>query len=214
MKIAAAPRRIVAGALLLTVLAFGGCATAPAQQPLPPRQQVQAGPHPRVRLETSQGDIVLELDHERAPRSVDNFLDYVAEKHYDGTVFHRVVAGFVIQGGGYDSSLADRPRYPPIPLEAGNGLHNLRGTVAMARGAPPDSADCEFYINLGDNLKLDPHPEIPGREHGYAVFGRVVEGMDTVDRIAALPVHAVNADMSNVPVPAVVIRSAQLLQGP
>jgi len=184
-------------ALLCLCLAFSGCAL------LRPKD-----PHPQVLLQTSQGDIRLELDREHAPLSVDNFVGYVCEGRYDGTVFHRVVAGFVIQGGGYDVDLKDRPRHPQIKLESGNGLSNLRGTLAMARDEAPNTADAEFYINLVDNLKLNPHPDIPGREHGYAVFGRVVEGMEVVDRIAALPTHAVNDDFSNVPLEPVLINKA------
>jgi cyclophilin family peptidyl-prolyl cis-trans isomerase len=189
--------------LLCLTLAAAGCATL---MPPPPPD-----PHPRVLLQTSQGDITLELDREHAPLSVDNFLVYVKEGHYDGTVFHRVVPGFVIQGGGYGADLKDRPRHPPIKLESHNGLSNLRGTLAMARDMAPDTADAEFYINLVDNLKLNPHPEIPGREYGYAVFGRVVEGMEVVDRIAALPTHAVSEDFSNAPLETVLIRKAVLL---
>jgi cyclophilin family peptidyl-prolyl cis-trans isomerase len=183
-------------ALLLT---FGaaGCATVP-----PP------DPRPQVVLDTTQGNITLQLDRVHAPISTDNFMRYVCEGHYDGTSFHRVVANFVIQGGGYDVELKDRPRHPPIKLEAGNGLSNLRGTLAMARDAAPDTADAEFYINLVDNLKLNPHPEIPGREHGYAVFGQVIDGMAVVDSIAAEPTHRVNDDFVNVPDPPVVIRKA------
>ena len=170
-------------------------------------------PHPRVLLQTSQGDITLQLDREHAPLSVDNFLVYVKEGRYEGTVFHRVVPGFVIQGGGYDAELKDRPRHAPIKLESHNGLSNLRGTLAMARDSAPDTADCEFYINLVDNLKLNPHPEIPGREHGYAVFGKVVDGMDVVDRIAALPTHAAGEDFPTAPIEPVLIRRAvQLVQ--
>ena len=182
------------------LLAFGaaGCATVP-----PPPD-----PHPQVVLDTTQGDITLQLDRVHAPISTDNFMRYACEGHYDGTTFHRVVANFVIQGGGYDVDLKDRPRHPPIKLEAGNGLSNLRGTLAMARDAAPDTADAEFYINLVDNLKLNPHPEIPGREHGYAVFGQVTDGMDVVDRIAAEPTHKVSDDFANVPDPPVVIRKA------
>ena len=185
--------------LLGLALAASGCALFTPQDPR----------HPQVLLKTSQGEIKLELDREHAPISVDNFLRYACEGRYDGTVFHRIVPGFVIQGGGYDAELNDRPRHAQIKLEAGNGLSNLRGTLAMARDLAPDTADAEFYINLADNRKLDPHPEIPGREHGYAVFGRVIEGMEVVDRIAALPTHAVNEDFANVPLQPVLIRKAK-----
>lgn len=187
-------------ALLCLCLVASGCAMLEPESP-----------HPRVLLQTSQGDITLELDREHAPVSVKNFLVYVKEGRYENTVFHRVMPGFVIQGGGYDVDLKDKPRHGQIKLESHNGLSNLRGTLAMARDAAPDTADAEFYINLVDNLKLNPHPEIPGRELGYAVFGRVVEGMEVVDRIAALPTHAVNEDFANVPVEPVIIRKAILL---
>lgn len=182
------------------LLAFGaaGCATVP-----PPPE-----PQPQVVLDTTQGNIILQLDRVHAPISTDNFMRYVCDGHYDGTIFHRVVANFVIQGGGYDVDLKDRPRHPPIKLEAGNGLSNLRGSLAMARDTAPDTADAEFYINLVDNLKLNPHPEIPGREHGYAVFGQVIDGMDVVDSIAAERTHRVNDDFANVPDQPVVIRKA------
>lgn len=183
---------------LLLALGAAGCATVP-----PPPD-----PRPQVVLDTSAGDIILQLDRAHAPISTGNFLQYVCEGHYDGTVFHRVVANFVIQGGGYDVALKDRPRHPPIKLEAGNGLSNLRGSLAMARDAAPDTADAEFYINLVDNLKLDPHPGIPGREYGYAVFGQVIGGMDVVDRIAAMPTRPVNDDFPNAPDPPVLIRKA------
>lgn len=187
-------------ALLCLCLCAAGCATLMPEDP-----------HPRVLLQTSQGDITLELDREHAPISVKNFLVYVKEGRYENTVFHRVVPGFVIQGGGYDADLKDKPRHAQIKLESHNGLSNLRGTLAMARDSAPDTADAEFYINLVDNLKLNPHPEIPGRELGYAVFGRVVEGMEVVDRIAAIPTRAANEDFINVPVEAVLIRKAILL---
>lgn len=167
-----------AGALGLTLaLLLGACATL--SPPQPPE------PHPQVLLQTSLGEIRLVLDRERAPRSVDNFLRYVDEQHYDGTLFHRVVPGFVVQGGGYDQNFVERPTHAAIPLEAGNGLPNLRGSVAMAREEAPDTATAQFFINLVDNGKLDPHPEIPGRRWGYAVFGRVLSGMDVVDAMAA-----------------------------
>lgn len=170
--------------------------------------------HPRVSLQTSLGDIVLVLDREHAPQSTANFLHYVAEKHYDGTQFHRVIAGFVVQGGGYDINDRERPQHAPIPLEAGNGLSNRRGTLAMAREEAPNTATAEFYINLVDNLKLDPHPEIPGREWGYAVFGQVQSGMDVVDRIAAQATGARGPFDSDVPVTPVLILRARRLPDP
>ncbi len=155
----------------------------------------------KVRLATSAGDIVLELDAEKAPKTVDNFLKYVRAGHYDGVIFHRVIDGFMIQTGGYKNDLSEKPTRPPIPLEAHNGLSNLRGTVAMARTGIPDSATSQFFINVADNLRLD---EAGG---GYAVFGKVVEGMDVVDRIRAVPTRALSVH-ANLPVTAIIIKKA------
>jgi cyclophilin family peptidyl-prolyl cis-trans isomerase len=140
--------------------------------------------HPRVTLDTSKGKIVIELSPDKAPKTVDNFLKYVKEGHYDGTVFHRVIAGFMIQGGGYEASGAERPTRPPIQNESNNELKNARGTIAMARTGDPHSATAQFYISVVDNRSLD-YSSAPQR-WGYAVFGKVVEGMDVVDAIAAV----------------------------
>ena len=137
---------------------------------------------PRVRLSTNLGDIVLELDPVKAPRSVENFLAYVQEGAYDGTVFHRVIDGFMIQGGGYTRDFIKIPTRDPIPNEANNGLKNLAGTVAMARTNQPHSATSQFFINVVDNDFLDFRSETL-RGWGYAVFGKVVEGMDVVEQI-------------------------------
>jgi peptidyl-prolyl cis-trans isomerase B (cyclophilin B) len=135
-----------------------------------------------VRLETSAGAIDLELDEERAPATVENFLAYVRRGHYDGTLFHRVIKGFMIQGGGFDANMKQRPTDEPIANEANNGLRNRRYTVAMARTADPHSATAQFFINTVDNEFLDFRAE-NAQGWGYAVFGRVVEGMDVVDTI-------------------------------
>jgi cyclophilin family peptidyl-prolyl cis-trans isomerase len=135
-----------------------------------------------VTLETSKGVIKLELDAERAPMTVANFVQYVGDGFYDGTVFHRVIPGFMIQGGGYAPDGSGKPTREPIELESANGLKNLRGTIAMARTMVTDSATSQFFINLVDNDFLD---RAPGNE-GYAVFGRVLEGMDVVNAIAAV----------------------------
>jgi peptidyl-prolyl cis-trans isomerase A (cyclophilin A) len=134
-----------------------------------------------VKLETSMGDIVVELDAQKAPKSVANFVMYVKAGHYNGTVFHRVIPNFMIQGGGMDEKLAEKPTKPPIPLEARNGLLNTRGTLAMARTNDPNSATSQFFINLKDNAFLDQANSRDG--NGYAVFGKVIAGMDVVDRI-------------------------------
>ena len=165
---------------------------------------------PRVALETDLGRIVIELDPERAPRTVDNFLRYVREGFYDGTVFHRVVPGFVIQGGGYTARLERKPTHGPVPNESDNGLSNRRGTVAMARTRDPDSATSQFFINLADNVFLDHRPPM-ARPSGYTVFGRVVEGMEVVDAIARRPTGPAGSFPQDVPRPPVVIRSARLL---
>ena len=138
----------------------------------------------KVRLKTNHGDIVLELNKDKAPISVTNFVDYVKKKHYDGTVFHRVIDGFMIQGGGFESkdgTLAEKPAGKPIDNEGKNGLKNTRGTIAMARTNDPNSAKAQFFINVQDNAMLD-YPN----SGGYAVFGSVVEGMEVVDKIKAV----------------------------
>ena len=137
---------------------------------------------PRVRLETSMGNIVLELDREHAPATVDNFLTYVKDGFYDGTIFHRVIGDFMIQGGGYTADLSRKQTRPPIKNEANNGLKNSRGSIAMARTRDPHSASAQFFINVEDNAALD-HRAPDARGWGYAVFGKVADGMDVVDEI-------------------------------
>jgi len=159
---------------------------------------------PRVQLDTSLGTIVLELDAVRAPLTAENFLRYVRDGHYDGTVFHRVIPNFVIQGGGFDEKLAPRAGRAPIPNESGNGLSNRRGTLGLAREDSPHSGSAQYYINLVDNGGLDPLPT----RWGYTVFGRVVEGMDVVDRIAYLQTHTIRDFAADVPVDPPVVRRA------
>lgn len=159
----------------------------------------------KVRLVTSQGDIVLQLDAERAPKTVTNFVQYVQAGQYSGTVFHRVIDGFMIQGGGFSADMVEKPTRAPIPLESGKGLSNLTGTVAMARTNSPNSATAQFFINVADNLRLDG----TGEGTGYAVFGKVVEGMDVVDRIRAMPT-ANKAGLQNVPQQTITIQKATL----
>jgi len=136
----------------------------------------------KVTLQTSKGDIVLELDREKAPITVDNFVGYVKSGHYDGTIFHRVIDGFMIQGGGFESGLRQKPTREPIQNEANNGLSNETGTIAMARTMAPHSASAQFFINVKDNTFLD-HTAPTSQGWGYAVFGKVVEGMDVVNEI-------------------------------
>jgi peptidyl-prolyl cis-trans isomerase A (cyclophilin A) len=161
---------------------------------------------PKVKLSTSAGDIVVELYPDKAPKSVENFLQYVRDKHYDGTVFHRVMDGFMIQGGGFTADLQQKPTRASIPLEASNGLKNDRGTIAMARTANPNSATAQFFINLVNNAPLNaPSPD----GHGYAVFGKVVTGMDVVDKIKGVAVGN-QGPYQNVPKTPVTILKATL----
>ena len=161
----------------------------------------------KVKLATSQGDIVVELDAARAPKTVDNFVRYVKAGHYDGTVFHRVIKDFMIQGGGMLPSLEEKQTRAPIALESRNGLSNARGTLAMARTSDPASATSQFFINVQDNTRLDAANARDG--NGYAVFGKVVSGMDVVDRIRGVAVG--NKGMhENVPLQQVVINKASV----
>ena len=166
--------------------------------------------NPKVLLETSKGRIIVELDPDKAPKSVENFLAYVEDGFFADTIFHRVIPGFMIQGGGFTEDLAKKPTKDAIPNEAENGLQNKRGTIAMARTSDPHSATAQFYINLVDNRPLD-HTAKDVRGWGYAVFGQVVVGMDVVDSIAAVQTWTVGR-MPNVPVEPVVIKSARLLE--
>lgn len=172
----------------LAVLALAAAPAAQGQSTAPAQPSVaapQPAASPKVLISTSMGDITLALDPAHAPLSVDNFLRYAKEGHYDGTLVYRIVPGFVIQAGSFDSATHQRDVHDPIPLEA--GLHNARGTVAMAREDAPNTATAEFFINLSDNTTLDHHLDDTANATGYSVFGRVVSGMDVVDRIAAVP---------------------------
>ena len=164
--------------------------------------------HPVVTMETSLGSIQIELYPQEAPRTVENFLAYVRDGFYDGTIFHRVVPGFVIQGGGFSADMQEKRTRPPIPNEAANGLKNSRGTLSMARTMDPNSATSQFFINLRDNAALD-YRGNSAREMGYAVFGKVVSGMDVVDRIGKVATTS-RGPYQDVPVQPVVIESARL----
>ena len=167
----------------------------------------QSGP-PRVKLATSMGDIVLELNPSAAPKTVENFLLYVNDKHYDGTIFHRVIDGFMIQGGGFTADMQQKTTRAPIPLEAKNGLKNDKYTIAMARTGNPNSATAQFFINVANNEMLNaPKPD----GHGYAVFGKVVEGTDTVDKIRTVATGT-RGMHQNVPTAPVTITSATVLR--
>jgi peptidyl-prolyl cis-trans isomerase A (cyclophilin A) len=159
----------------------------------------------KVKLQTSMGDIVLELAPDKAPKTVDNFLQYVKSGHYEGTVFHRVIGNFMIQGGGMLPDLKEKPTRAPIPLESRNGLSNARGTIAMARTMVPDSATAQFFINVNDNTFLDQPNARDG--NGYAVFGKVVSGMDVVEKIRQVPTGD-KGPHQNVPLQPVLINKA------
>lgn len=166
--------------------------------------------YPQVILHTSKGDIKLELYEDQAPISVANFLEYARKGQYDGTIFHRVIGNFMIQGGGYDADLTARPTGEPIQNEADNGLSNERGTIAMARATDPHSATAQFFINVVDNPALDHRGKQSGRTWGYAVFGSVVEGMDVVDEIRFVETE-VRGPHQNVPIEPVTIESVEIL---
>lgn len=163
---------------------------------------------PQVTFTTSKGTFVLELDREQAPVTVENFLGYVTDGHYDGLIVHRVIPGFMIQMGGFDPDMNQQPTGAPIRNESGNGLNNERGTVAMARTSDPDSATAQFFVNTVDN----PHLDGRGGQPGYAVFGRVIEGMDVVDAIEAVPTGR-RGPHGDVPETPVVIESARVTGG-
>ncbi|GAB4174723.1 MAG: peptidylprolyl isomerase B [Wenzhouxiangellaceae bacterium] len=164
---------------------------------------------PVVVLHTNLGDITIELFADQAPVSVRNFLDYARSGHYDGTIFHRVIDNFMIQGGGFDQEMKQKPTREPIVNEADNGLSNVRGTIAMARTNAPHSATAQFFINVVDNPALDHRGKQSGRAWGYAVFGRVIEGMDVVDRIRKVPTEP-RGPHANVPVDPVIIERVEI----
>ena len=168
--------------------------------------------NPEVRVTTNMGSFVIELRPDRAPLTVADFLRYVREGFYTNTLFHRVVANFVIQGGGHDATAPYplKPSYPPIDNESGNGLQNKRGAVGLARAAGPHTGNAQFYVNLVDNPELDPLPT----RWGYAVFGQVVEGMDVVDRIGVVPTGAFGPFKSDAPLKPVIIQSVEVINPP
>ena len=175
-------------------------------------QNVLSAPkaQPTVKIETNMGNIVVELDENKAPQTVRNFLKYVESGHYDGTIFHRVIRGFMIQGGGLTSDMQDKPTKAPIKNEANNGLHNRKYTIAMARTSDPHSATAQFFINTANNTPLDFRSQNEG-EWGYAVFGRVISGKDIVDKIerVATTSRGIHKD---VPISPIVIRKITLLK--
>lgn len=192
---------------------------APPAQAVPVPEAVTPAPAnppmtgPKLLIATSMGDITLQLDSVRAPKSVANVLRYVREKHYDNTAFYRVAHGFVIQMGSFDANGKGRGIHPgPVPLEANNGLSNLRGTVAMARAEEPDSATAEFFINLADNLPLDHKADDAANTTGYAVFGQVLSGMDVVDAIGQVPTGDNGPMPGQAPVTPIIVKKVTLLK--
>ena len=196
--------------LLTALFLVAPLAVAQTTKPVPaPAAPVVA--NPTVIVRTSQGDITLELYADKSPKSVANFLRYVHEGFYAGTVFHRVISGYLVQGGLYTAELQPRRTHSPVPSEADNGLSNLRGTVAVARGADPNSGTSQFFINLVDDRRLDYAGNQNGLTWGYTVFGKVVKGMDVVDKIAGLPTRAQGPFAADVPNPLVAIESVSVI---
>jgi cyclophilin family peptidyl-prolyl cis-trans isomerase len=171
-------------------------------------QEKKAGANPVVVMETTMGTITIELNREKAPVSVENFLQYVKAGHYNGTIFHRVIPGFMIQGGGFTPDMTQKPTRDPIQNEATNKLSNARGTIAMARTGEVRSATAQFFINVVDNSGLD-HKSLVPKDFGYAVFGRVLSGMDVVDKIVGVRTTT-RGGHQNVPVEPVVIKSVRI----
>jgi peptidyl-prolyl cis-trans isomerase A (cyclophilin A)/peptidyl-prolyl cis-trans isomerase B (cyclophilin B) len=169
-----------------------------------------AAANPQVEFKTNVGSFVVELYADKAPATVDNFLRYVNDGFYQGTVFHRVIPGFVVQGGGFTKDYQQKPTREPVKNEAGNGLKNVTATLAMARTSDPHSATSQFFINLKDNSFLDHRAPNP-REYGYTVFGRVVKGMDVVEKIAAIPTGAGGPFPAEVPKQTVIVEETKVL---
>lgn len=186
----------------LTLLLLTAVAAAQETAPTPPK------PNTRVRFDTSMGSFVISLDAERAPMTVENFLRYVREGQYEGTIFHRVIANFVVQGGGFDTNNQLKPVHGQVVNESGNGLTNNRGTVGMARAEPAHSGTCQFYINLSNNPDLNPLPT----RWGFAVFGKVVEGMDVVDRMGNTATGVVGPFKDSAPLKPIIIEKATVLE--
>jgi peptidyl-prolyl cis-trans isomerase A (cyclophilin A) len=194
----------IKNSLIASILATVTSATLLA---VPADDASAAGANPQVLMKTSLGEIVIELYPEKAPKSVENFLKYVDDNHYDGLIFHRVIGNFMIQGGGFDKDMKQKATRGPIPLESRSGLKNDVGMLAMARTGVPDSATSQFFINTANNASLN-YPSPDG--NGYAVFGKVVKGMETVDKIAKVKTGR-NGPHGDVPAEAVVIESVTRL---
>jgi len=173
-----------------------------------PLPALAADAAPKVKFQTTMGDFVVEVYPDKAPKTVDNFMQYVAAKHYDGTIFHRVINNFMVQGGGFTKSYNQKPTRPPVALEASNGLKNDLGTIAMARTSDPNSATAQFFINVKDNAFLN----AKGPSDGYTVFGKVVSGMDVIEKMKVVPTGPGGMFPSDVPATPIVITSAALVK--
>lgn len=205
---------LLTASLLIPVLAFAQ-GPAPAAKPAPESKTTapaeKAAP-PKVLFKTTLGDITVELYPDKAPKTVENVLEYVRSGFYDGTIFHRVIGNFMIQGGGFTQDLKQKQTRAPVANEANNGLSNLRGTIAMARTGDPHSATAQFFINVVDNRNLDYVSDQSPMTWGYTVFGKVVSGLDVVDKIKAVQTGAQGPFRSDVPATAVVIEKAEVVQ--
>lgn len=194
-----------------TVFAQAPAATPPAAPAATPATTAVAATPVKVKFTTSMGAITIEVYPDKAPKTVENFLQYVKDKHYDGTIFHRVIDGFMVQGGGFTADLRQKPTRAAIPNEANNGLSNTRGTIAMARTGEPNSATAQFFFNVVDNTRLDFVSPESGFTWGYAVFGKVVEGLDVVDAIKAVETGPGGPFPRDVPKTPVVIQTAEVV---
>lgn len=195
-------RPVLRSVLLIAAAVLLGAPAVHAQSSAP------TAAAPRVRVETTRGSFVIELDAQRSPLTVASFLEYVKAGHYTDTIFHRVIGNFVIQGGGYDAKYVEKPTREGTPNESGNGLSNRRGTVGLARTGDPHSGTAQFYVNLTDNAALDPQPS----RWGYAVFGRVVDGMTVVDDIGAVATGSAGTFERDVPLQPVLIKRVEILK--
>lgn len=197
-------RPVLLATLLISTL-LPGAPTVQAQEAPPVAPIATAS---RVRVDTTLGSFVIELDAQRSPLTVANFLEYVKAGHYTDTIFHRVIGNFVIQGGGYDPKYVEKPTRAGAPNESGNGLSNRRGTVGLARTGDPHSGTAQFYVNLADNAALDPQPS----RWGYAVFGRIVDGMKVVDDIGAVATGSAGKFDKDAPLQPVIIKRVEILK--
>jgi cyclophilin family peptidyl-prolyl cis-trans isomerase len=218
-------RALLILALVLPAFAFAQTGTAPAKPAAKaPAKTAPAKPKAaeaavseadktasKVLIKTSLGDMTVELYPDKAPKTVENFLAYVNGKFYDGTIFHRVIDNFMIQGGGFTPELRQKATRPSIANEAKNGLSNTRGTLAMARTGDPNSATAQFFINVVDNSRLDYTSDANGATWGYCVFGKIVSGLDVVDKIKAVPTGAQGPFKSDVPTTPVVIEKISVI---